>query len=464
MRLDQLHSVYFLGAGGIGMSALARWFNVNGKKVYGYDKTETPLTQALVKEGVEISYVDELSSLPELFRKQSEGVLVVFTPAIPKESVLYNHFLNEGFEFYKRSEVLGLITKDFYTIAVAGTHGKTTTSSMVSHILKASGRNVMAFVGGILQNYQSNLLLNDVDNDEKAVVVVEADEFDRSFHRLSPDIIVLTTVDPDHLDIYQDAATFVEGFKLFLEKLPKETGQLIVNECVEASIYNDLGVSTQVYGEANSCDVSLEITERKANEEHFTLSDKAQFVLGISGIHNCHNALGALMACRSLGVTDQEIYAALQSYTGVKRRFEYIVNRPSVVYVDDYAHHPSEIKALIDSIKAIYPGKKITAVFQPHLFSRTNDFMDGFAEQLARVDDLLLLEIYPAREKPMPGVTSSVLLDKIKLANKVVLDKSQVVQALHGKDIEVLLTIGAGDIDTLVSPIKNFIELDQLIA
>jgi UDP-N-acetylmuramate--alanine ligase len=464
MKLEQIHSVYFLGVGGIGMSALARWFNANGKKVVGYDKTETTLTQELSSEGISISYVDSLEFLPQDFARKTESVLVVYTPAIPKTSVLYNHFLNEKFDFYKRSEVLGLITRDYYTIAVAGTHGKTTTSSMVSHILKASGRNVMAFIGGILQNYQSNLLLNDSNNNEKPVVVVEADEFDRSFHRLSPDIVILTTVDPDHLDIYHDSAAFVDGFMEFLEKLPKESGQLIVNECVDEAIFKNLNVATQVYGQESTSDLYLKIDSRKANNEEFTLSDGTKFTLGISGIHNCHNALGAIMACRSLGLSDIEISDALISYRGVKRRFEYVVNRKDVVYIDDYAHHPSEIKALLDSVQAIYPGKKITAVFQPHLFSRTRDFIDGFAEQLARVDDLLLLEIYPARELPMEGVTSSALAELIKLDNKIVLDKTSVIAELAKRDIEVLLTIGAGDIDTLVSPIKNLIEKDQLIA
>jgi UDP-N-acetylmuramate--alanine ligase len=464
MKLNQLHSIYFLGVGGIGMSALARWFVANGKKVYGYDKTETTLTQELVREGIKISYEDKLETLPEDFKKKSDATLVVFTPAIPKTSVLYNHFLNNGFDFYKRSEVLGLITKDYFTIAVAGTHGKTTTSSMVSHILKASGKNVMAFVGGILQNYQSNLLLNDAGSKEEAVVVVEADEFDRSFHRLSPDVVILTTVDPDHLDIYNDAETFVEGFKEFLQKIPKDKGQLIVNECVDESIYKNLGVKTLVYGETEKAELKLKITASKGEKEEFNLNDGSQFTLGISGIHNCHNAVGALASCRILGLNDEEINQALKSYKGVKRRFEYVVNRADVVYIDDYAHHPSEIKALLDSVKSIYPDRKITALFQPHLFTRTRDFIDGFAEQLSRVDDLILLEIYPARELPIEGITSTALADKINLKNKVVVEKSKALNALENKKLEVILTIGAGDIDTLVSPIKNMLELDQLIA
>jgi UDP-N-acetylmuramate--alanine ligase len=464
MRLKELHSVYFLGVGGIGMSALARWFVANGKSVYGYDKTETVLTQELVREGVQISYKDSESELPLIFKQECDGVLVVYTPAIPKTSVLYNFFINKQFEFCKRSEVLGLITKDYFTIAVAGTHGKTTTSSMVSHILKASGKNVMAFIGGILQNYQSNLLLNDSQSNQKAIVVVEADEFDRSFHRLSPDIVVLTTVDPDHLDIYNDADTFIAGFEEFLQKLPKSTGKLVVNECVDPAIYTGLQVDTTVYGQEGTSDYSLIIENNKGGTEQFLLSDGTKFTLGISGIHNCHNALGAILACRMVGVSDQEIAIALSSYRGVKRRFEYVVNCPNVVYIDDYAHHPSEIKALLDSVQSIYPGKKITALFQPHLFSRTRDFIDGFAEQLSRVDELILLEIYPARELPIEGVTSTILAQKITCKNKVVVAKQDALQALQNRTFEVLLTIGAGDIDTLVMPIKNRLELDQLIA
>ncbi len=458
MKLADVQSVYFLGAGGIGMSALARWFNANGKKVFGYDKTETELTKELVSEGIEIVYEDSINVLPKVFQIKSENILVVFTPAIPKTSVLYNHFLSHGFDFYKRSEVLGLITKDYYTIAVAGTHGKTTTSSMVSHILKSSGKNVMAFIGGILQNYQSNLLLNDANSTEKPVVVVEADEFDRSFHRLSPDIVVLTTVDPDHLDIYNNEETFVQGFKEFLLKLPKESGELIVNECVDASIYGDLGVSTLVYGQEKTSDLCLTITDQKANKEFFTLSDNSNFVLGISGIHNCHNALGAIAACRLLGISDLQIANALLSYRGVKRRFDFVLETPKCVYIDDYAHHPSEIKALLDSVDAIYPGRKVTAVFQPHLFTRTRDFIDGFAEQLSRVDDLLLLEIYPARELPIDGVSSTILAAMIGLEKKIVLEKSQVLQELSKKSLDIVLTIGAGDIDTLVQPIKALIQ------
>ena len=445
------------------MSALARWFNANGVVVKGYDKTSTELTQTLEREGIEINYSDQVEVIPEIVTTLKKDSLVIYTPAIPKDSSQKNYLENIGYRLYKRSEVLGLITRDYYTIAVAGTHGKTTTSSMVSHVLKSAGRNVMAFIGGILQNYQSNLLINDSNSSEKPIVVVEADEFDRSFHTLSPDVVILTTVDPDHLDIYNNPEEFEEGFKEFLMKLSSD-GKLFVNECVQERIYKDLNLDVSVYGSEAGCDISFEINESIPGKELFTVSKQENYELGISGIHNVHNATGALSAVKVVGLHSEEIQEGLKTYKGVKRRFDYIVNKEDVVYIDDYAHHPSEIEALIASVRQIYPGKKVTGIFQPHLFSRTNDFMDGFAEELGKLDELILLDIYPARELPMEGVTSNVLLGKIESPNKVLINMDDVVGELTKRELEVVLTIGAGDIDLLISPIKNYLELDQLIA
>lgn len=463
MRLENIHNVYFLGIGGIGMSALARWFNANGKVVCGYDKTPTLLTSELEKEGVKITFIDELRTIPPLFMKEDEGTLIIFTPAIPETSVQFNYFTERGTRLYKRSEVLGLITQDYFTIAVAGTHGKTTTSSMISHILKSSGKNVMAFIGGILQNYQSNLIINDVDSTQKPIVVVEADEFDRSFHRLSPNVVVLTTVDPDHLDIYDNPEEFEKGFKQFLEKIPSD-GKLFVNECVEKRIYKGLTVNTSVYGNGEKCDVLFEINASLVGKELFTISKQEKYELGISGIHNVHNAVGAVCASKAIGLHREEITKGLQTYCGVKRRFEYIVNRKDVVYIDDYAHHPTEIASLVSSVRKIYPDKKITALFQPHLFSRTKDFMDAFAKELSKVDELILLDIYPARELPMEGVTSDVLFSKINLQSKQRANLETAMAVLAKNEVEVVLTIGAGNIDLLIPEIKNYLELDQLIA
>lgn len=462
MNLSEIHKVYFLGIGGIGMSAIARWFNANGVAVSGYDKTQTTLTQALVSEGIGVHYSDSTALIPEAFHRVQDDVLVVYTPAIPKDSVQLNYLQSLGHRLFKRSEVLGLITNNYFTIAVAGTHGKTTTSSIVSHLLKSSGRNVMAFVGGISQNYQSNLLVNEVDSDEKPIVVVEADEFDRSFHHLKPNVVVLTTVDPDHLDIYHDAQEFNQGFREFLTKI-SVGGTLIVNECVSPDIYQELGVKVLTYGTQPGNDVRLMIDSSTANLEKFSLSTGDSYELGISGIHNVHNAVGALISAQLVDLTPVQIQQGLASFRGVKRRFEYIVNRPDVVYIDDYAHHPSELKSLLDSVQEIYPNKKITAVFQPHLFSRTRDFMDGFVEQLSRIDDLILLDIYPARELPIEGIDSQVLLDQLRAPQQMRCPMEEVVATLSKKELEVVLTIGAGNIDLLIQPIRDLLELNQAI-
>jgi len=460
VNLAEIHSVYFLGIGGIGMSAIARWFNANGVNVKGYDKTETVLTQELSDEGIQINYEDTEEAIPTEFQSFDSGNLIVFTPAIPADCKQLNKLLSIGYEPKKRSEVLGIITRDYFTIAVAGTHGKTSTSSMISHILKNSGRNVMAFIGGILQNYQSNLLINDPGNSEQPIVVVEADEFDRSFHRLSPNVVVLTTVDPDHLDIYHTENEFEEGFIEFLQKI-EEGGKLIVNECVVEHIHSDFTSHKVVYGQHVPEGFTLQ--DSVPGKEVFTLSDEV-YELGVSGIHNVHNAVGAVLAVKSVGLKHDEINSALSSFNGVKRRFEYIVNRPEAVYIDDYAHHPSEIQFLVESLRRIYPNRKITGVFQPHLFSRTQDFMDGFASELSKLDQLILLDVYPARELPIEGVTSDVLFEKITLENKCRSSIEEAVNTLSKLELDIVVTIGAGDIDLLVNPIKNMLELDQLIA
>ncbi len=456
MELKEIHSVYFLGIGGIGMSALARWFNANGYKVAGYDKTATPLTDALVSEGIEIHFEDDVNLIGDGF-KDKKSTLVVYTPAVPKNHTELNFFLTNDFDVKKRAAVLGILTRQYFTIAVAGTHGKTTTSSMVAHILHESGVNTMAFVGGILQNYNSNLILND-PNGKAPIVVVEADEFDRSFMQLSPNIAIVTTVDPDHLDIYDSAEEFNKTFEDFVQKLPVD-GELIYNKETCKINLTNLKASIKSYGLGKS-DVYADAIKAQDGEQVFDFFGRENIKgikLGLPGLHNIQNAMSAIEACLQVGVSGDEVKAALATYKGVKRRFEYVIKNKDVVYVDDYAHHPSELNALIESVRYLFPDKKLTMVFQPHLYSRTNDFMDDFASSLAKVDELFLLDIYPARELPMPGVTSEALFSKIDHHKKTLTTKAHLMKDLNSVKTEVFVTAGAGDIDTFINPIKEML-------
>lgn len=456
MELKEIHSVYFLGIGGIGMSALARWFNANGYNVAGYDKTATPLTDALVSEGIAIHFDDDINLIGDEF-KDKASTLVVYTPAVPKNHTELNFFFDNEFDVKKRAAVLGILTRQYFTVAVAGTHGKTTTSSMVAHILHESGVNTMAFVGGILQNYNSNLILNDPKGDAP-VVVVEADEFDRSFMQLSPNISIVTTVDPDHLDIYDTADEFNKTFEDFVQKLPAD-GDLIYNKEACNINLSNVKAPQQSYG-LDKGDVFATNIRVVDGEQVFDFSGKEEIKdiqLALPGLHNIQNAVSAIEACLQVGVSGEKVKETLGTYRGVKRRFEYVIKNQDVVYIDDYAHHPSELNALIESVRHLFPGKKLTMVFQPHLFSRTNDFMDGFAESLAKVDELFLMDIYPARELPMPGVTSDVLFEKVNHDKKVLTTKTDLMNDLKNVQLEVFVTAGAGDIDMFISPIKEML-------
>ncbi|WP_114749595.1 UDP-N-acetylmuramate--L-alanine ligase [Pleomorphovibrio marinus] len=462
MNLKQLHSVYFLGIGGIGMSAIARWFHHIGVPVYGYDKTPSPLTETLSEEGIQINYEDSVSAIPEEFLKSTENRLVVWTPAIPKDAVQKNHLLEKGYLLKKRSEVLGMITDGMYTVAVAGTHGKTTTSSMVAHLLKHAGKNIAAFLGGLTQNYQSNLILHDEGREENPIVVVEADEFDRSFLTLHPNISIVTSADPDHLDIYGDGDHLMEGFRSFIQ-LTDSAGQLFIQskalQKLDATHFPNLkttayGLEEEAIRAENIQPGILGFTFDYVNPEKSLTS----LILPIPGFHNIENALAAITVALSFGVEDAAIRKGLASYRGVKRRFEVIHNEKNRVFIDDYAHHPEEIKALLNSVRAIYPDKKITAVFQPHLFTRTRDFAQGFSESLSLADEVILLEIYPARELPLPGVNAEMLLEGISSDKKCVRSKESLLPYLQETEPEVLLTIGAGDIDRLVNPIANWLK------
>lgn len=453
----RIRKVYLIGIGGIGMSALARYFQIQGMEVAGYDKTPTRLTDALSEEGITVVFDDNEGAIPEAFSESSATThtMVIYTPAIPAANPQINFFRNAGFQVKKRSTVLGEITKSCFTIAVAGTHGKTTTSSMIAYLLRESGIECSAFLGGISVNYNSNLLTGGFHNGKK-VMVVEADEYDRSFLTLYPDISVITSMDADHLDIYGNKEYMDESYRLFAMQL-KPGGMLI---CRKGLPLNTSGTHKEysAIGDADYSATGIKILDHKY---HFNWKNSRNeirgLIAGIPGLHNVENAVAAIAVARKMGAGEEAIRKAVEGYRGVHRRFEYRINRPGCVYIDDYAHHPEEIRACIESVKALYPGGKITGIFQPHLYTRTRDFADGFAKSLEMLDDLILLDIYPAREQPIPGITSDIILDKVKLEKKMVCSKEKVLNELPRHSFNVLLTLGAGDIDTLVGPIEKML-------
>ncbi|MBB5646564.1 UDP-N-acetylmuramate--L-alanine ligase [Pedobacter cryoconitis] len=448
MELDLIKRVYFIGAGGIGMSALARYFKKRGCLVGGYDKTRTVLTSHLEEEGILISYVDVLSELPSEFEVTTAETLIVYTPAIPKDSVLLNYFRDNGFNLQKRSQVLGIISKGQFCIAVAGTHGKTTTSSIIAHILTDTGYGCTAFLGGITTNYQSNFLLGDNN-----VVVVEADEYDRSFLTLHPDIAVITSMDADHLDIYGDAAQLEESFQLFAKQL-KPGGTLFFKQGLPIAEGITYGSETTATVRASNIRVEEGNFVFDYQDENVSITN---IPLMLPGKHNVENATVAMAAALKLGIDPVKVKVAVANFKGVKRRFEYVVREDKHIYIDDYAHHPEELRACFHAVRQLYPDKKMTVVFQPHLFSRTRDFAADFAEILSTVDELLLLDIYPARELPMEGITSEFLRAKLMLENSGVYSKEEVLKYVKENQPELLVTVGAGDIDTLIQPLKNIL-------
>lgn len=450
---------YFLGVGGIGMSALARFFSHYGKPVAGYDKTASELCLQLETEGIDCHYEENVADLRrKLSAYSKEEVLVVYTPAVPKEHAEYQYLLENGYTILKRSQVLGEITKQFKTIAIAGTHGKTTTTTLVTHLLKTAGISCFSFMGGISRNYNTNLLLGDV-NDNNTYVVVEADEYDRSFLTLHPYIGLITSADADHLDIYGDADHVKESYRLFAGQVKKD-GVLIVKKNVD----NDLNLTDKriIYSlnlDTEYCAQSIHIENAQFFYDIKSPVEPVNGVtLGLPGLHNVENSIAAVAIAQQLNIKGDIIKEALRSFNGVKRRFDYRVKTDKVVYIDDYAHHPEELKATIGSVKKLYPGKKVTGIFQPHLFSRTRDFSDAFAESLDMLDECILLDIYPAREKPIEGITSAWLLDKMKLKDKKLFTKQEVLKTLELDHREVILTMGAGDIDSLIEPIERILK------
>lgn len=452
MNRPQQHApIYFLGIGGIGMSALARFYHSLGHAVSGYDRTSTPLTQALEKEGIEVHYHED----PELIPADAE--MVIYTPAIPKDNREFLFLQSKGTRLWKRAEVLGKISRGYATIACAGTHGKTTTSTLVAHLLYSSAQGCQAFLGGISRNYNSNLLLQA----GSPWLVAEADEFDRSFLQLEPTIAIVTSVDADHLDIYGNKNAFREAFELFVRQI-KTGGKLLMKSGLNLQKHLLPDVACYTYSLDGKADFSAENLRLEEGLYHFDWkypgSRYEGLKLGIPGLYNVENAVAAMAAAWFAGVGENEMRTALSAFQGVSRRFDIRYRDSQVVYIDDYAHHPEEINACLRSVRSLFPGKKITGVFQPHLFTRTRDFASEFAQSLSVLDQVILLPVYPAREIPIPGIDSGWLLGLIDHPHKALVEKSDLVDYLGQQALEVLITLGAGDIDTLVDPIVEFLE------
>lgn len=443
MNLNQIQNVYFIGIGGIGMSALARYFKNIGKQVSGYDKTPSTLTNELIESGINIHFEDNISLIPSDYFV--ENTLIIITPAVPNTHSEWNYFLERNYQVKKRAEVLGIITKGTFSFAVAGTHGKTTTSSILGHILYESGADVTAFVGGIVENYNSNLIGNG-----KTVTVVEADEFDRSFLHLHPNIACITSMDADHLDIYGTSEAIEESFVEFASKVEDKNNLFITKELplegVQCAINEDAPFKAFNVRIANGSYVfDVQTPLEIIKDLHF----------GLPGKHNLMNALMAIAMAKTYGTSTDAIAKALASFKGIRRRFSYQIKSDKLVYIDDYAHHPTEINAVNQAVRELYPGQKVLAVFQPHLFSRTRDFADGFAKSLSAFDEVILLDIYPARELPMEGITSQWLMDKMSNSNRKIVAKNDLLASIKASNATVIVTIGAGDLGELVPSIKN---------
>jgi UDP-N-acetylmuramate--alanine ligase len=443
MNLNQIQNVYFIGIGGIGMSALARYFKNIGKRVSGYDKTPTTLTKELIDSGIAIHFEDNIDLISKDY--YIENTLVIITPAVPNGHSEWNYFVERGFHVKKRAEVLGIITKDTFCFAVAGTHGKTTTSSILGHILYESGADVTAFIGGIVENYNSNLI-----GDGKTVTVVEADEFDRSFLHLHPNIACITSMDADHLDIYGTTDAIEASFVEFADKV-EDKSQLFITKDLPLT-----GVTVAIDEDAVYSAFNVRIENGSYLFDIKTPKGVlVDFRFGLPGKHNLMNALMAIGMAQIFGTPTEVIALALASFKGVKRRFSYQIKKENLIYIDDYAHHPTEIDAVYQAVSELYPNKNVLAVFQPHLFSRTRDFAAEFAKSLSRFNEVILMDIYPARELPITGVTSEWLLNKIDNRHKQIVAKGDLIKTISKSTAQVIVTIGAGDIGELVVSIKE---------
>jgi UDP-N-acetylmuramate--alanine ligase len=445
--LINIKNIYFIGIGGIGMSALARYFNTQGVTVSGYDKTPTPLTDDLIKEGISIHFEDDIHQIDR------EATVVVYTPAIPAEHTELNYYRDNGYNVVKRSDVLQWVTENAFTIGIAGTHGKTTTTSMTAHILRDSGFGCNAFLGGIASNYGTNFWSH-----EKNVVVVEADEYDRSFLKLSPNIAVVTAVDPDHLDIYGTAEEVLKAFGQYTDKI-KDGGTLIQKQGTVFPTHQEgKTIHTYSYNEPKASFHTLQFKVVEGSY-HFDLVHPngilKNVVLNMGGLHNVENATAAIAIALTLGIEEEKIKMAVAGFKGVKRRFEFKVKRDDKVLIDDYAHHPEELNALISGVRSLYPNEKMVLVFQPHLYSRTQDQAEGFIKTLEKADEVILLPIYPARELPIPGVTSEMLLEGMNLDNKSVMTKEALLDWASKTNDKLIVMAGAGDIDACITKVKD---------
>jgi len=448
LELKNIHNVYFIGIGGIGMSAIANYFKSNGKNVAGYDKTQTTITKSLQDLGIEIHYVDAVELIPEEF-KNNQNTIVVYTPAVQKNHSELEYFLTHGFKVLKRSEILGEITKDSICLAVAGTHGKTTTSTILGHILKEANTNATSFLGGISENYNSNLILGGTK-----ISVVEADEFDRSFLSLHPTIACITSMDADHLDIYGEHTALEQSFEEFAGNVSKT---LIVKK--------GLPIEGLTYGIEEDADFDAQNIRIENGAYIFDIKTPSGEIknvqINLPGKHNVLNAVAALAMANSFGISLPVIAKALLNFKGIKRRFSYKIKTENLVLIDDYAHHPTEINAVVSSVKELYPTKNILGVFQPHLYTRTRDFIDDFSSSLSQFDELILLDIYPARELPIEGVNSEWLLEKISMKNKQISTKESLVENILKSTAEIIVIIGAGDIGELVEDIKQNLTVEN---
>lgn len=454
MIWTNLDSVYFVGIGGIGMSALARFFRSRGKEVAGYDRTSTVLTDQLAREQITIHFEDHPSRIPSVFRNP-ERTLVIWTPAVPETNQELKYFRKNGFRVIKRSTALGELFNAGHGIAVAGTHAKTSVSTMLACILSQSLNGCNAFLGGISKNFDSNLVIHPTSE----TIIAEADEYDRSFLALFPEMAVITSIDDDHMDVYGSHENLVAGFEAFVRQI-REKGTLILKHGLRLAFPDHLDVFTYALDDPQA---DYHVVKRKVVEGRYRFTVKTpknifDVHLGVPGLLNVENAVGAIALADQAGVLMEQIIQGLQQFSGVKRRFDVQVMKENRIYIDDYAHHPEELKAFITSVREMFPGKKITGIFQPHLYSRTRDFATGFAESLSLLDELVLLEIYPAREEPIPGVSAEMIFREVDLAEKVLVSDQQLVRVLRERDPEVLLTMGAGDIDRLVEPVKSWME------
>jgi len=461
-QFENIKYVYLLGIGGIGMSALARYFNACGFEVYGYDLTPSDLTRELESEGISIIYADDTELVPDCCVLQHQQTMVIFTPAIPKDNKLYNFFIEGEYLMLKRAKVLGIIANGYKTIAVSGTHGKTTNSCTIANIMQAAGLDSFAFLGGISKNLQSNLMLpkkQESLTNPQTLLVAEADEYDKSFLWINPFATIITYVDADHLDIYKNRDEIIKTFNTFAQSTHKN-GFVVVNKKIDSLINTD-GIRKITYSDTDTT-ADYYATNIRLNNGTYTIdavtpSGKVtDITIGAKGRVNVENTIACLAACQNIGITTSSIKKGIASFQGVKRRMDFHVQNDKMVYIDDYAHHPAELEATISSVKQLFPGKKTLGIFQPHLFTRTRDFAEGFAHSLDLLDEVILMDIYPAREKPIENISSKTIADLMKNQNVIILNEiSQIIDYIRQKNVEVLLTLGAGNIDKLIKPLTD---------